>query len=363
MLDPALDVLVVGAGIAGLLSAIELHDHGLKVALADAGAARPPASWAGGGILSPLFPWRYPDATHLLCRDALSDYHYWRRRILLAGGEDPEIREDGALIYSRDPDRANQWATRLGVPLKAADNNHYQGSAGTSALSMPQLASIRNPQLLVGLRHLVATLGISILPHQVRSICLTGEGVSVRFGKLDQQVPRVLVTAGAWASELLASWQHEPIFPVRGQMLLYRCPVPLPTIVLDEAGYLIPRADGLVLAGSTVEYHQQDMRPTETACKTLRAMAERLWPLLRESTLLAQWAGIRPGTRRQLPIIGQLPDSAGRVWLNGGHFRNGLVCGPAAARLVGRLMVGASSDIDPSPYAPVPVPSSSSLLS
>ena len=355
------DTLIIGAGVAGMMSALELAAKGDRVRLLDVGRHRPPASWAGGGILSPLFPWRYPDPLHALASEALPLYRQWQAAILAAGGPDPEIRQDGMLVFARDGARARAWAWRHDVELGARTQCGFEPSRGGEALWLANIATVRNPLLLRGLRILLARSGVPLLETRATDIRLGAQGVTVMAGDGALHADRVLVTAGAWSSPLLASWMRADIFPVRGQMLLYRSAEPLACVVLDDAGYLIPRRDGLVLAGSTLELEVEDTVPTAAAHQQLRSMAERLWPALRRAELRAQWAGLRPGSQRALPLIGEVPGTDGRLWLNGGHFRNGLVCAPASARLISALMCGEAAACDPTPYALSPSSSASSL--
>lgn len=348
------DVLVVGAGVAGILSALELQQRGCSVRLLDAGVARQPASWAGGGILSPLFPWRYPDAMTPLTRNARRDYALWRDRILAVGGSDPELRDGGMLVLEPgDDELAIAWAGRHGVRLEqisAAERMPWL--ADRHALWLPEIARIRNPRLLKGLEVLRCQAGIELVRGQAFSVEKATDSVRVLTSNGEQQAGCVLLTAGAWTAGLLPESLRQSIFPVRGQMLLYRPAGPFPdSVLLSPAGYLIPRADGLLLAGSTVETGIDDCIPTEQAFARLRGMAEQLWPALRGVIPVAQWAGIRPGSTSALPLIGSLPGSEGHIWINSGHFRNGLVCAPASAELIADLICGLTPGMDPAPYS------------
>ncbi len=348
------DVLVVGAGVAGILSALELKQRGCSVRLLDAGVARQPASWAGGGILSPLFPWRYPDAMTPLTRNARRDYGVWRDHILAAGGPDPELRDGGMLVLEPgDDELAMAWAGRHDLELKPVSaGERMPWLADRRALWLPEVASIRNPRLLKGLEILRQQAGIELIREQVLSVEKDSGRVRVLTHGGRMQADRVLLTAGAWTAGLLPQSLSQSIFPVRGQMLLYRPATPFPdSVLLSPAGYLIPRADGLLLAGSTVETGVDDCIPTEQALTRLQGMAEQLWPALRGVIPVAQWAGIRPGSTRPLPLIGELPGSEGHIWVNSGHFRNGLVCAPASAALVADLICELAPGIDPVPYS------------
>jgi glycine oxidase len=354
-------VVIVGAGIAGLLSALELADRGWQVSLLDAGPVRPPASWAGGGILSPLFPWRYPSSLLPLTRDARGDYALWGERIMAAGGTDPELLDGGMVVLAgAEQQQASDWGLQHNICVEVGPVEDWlPWLSAQPAIHLPEVARIRNPCLLKGLAVLVRRSGIRCLDALVDAVHSSASGVRLDTSAGVVEADHVLITAGAWSQRLLPD-VPSLTYPVKGQMLLYRPAQVFPgKVLLAEHGYLIPRADGLVLAGSTVEADQWDGRPTESACTQLRQAAARLWPALEKVEPVAQWSGIRPGSRRPLPAIGPVPGGHDRVWLNNAHFRNGLVCGPASARLVAQLISGQTPFCDPAAYS-VPVSSSSS---
>ena len=140
--------------------------------------------------------------------------------------------------------------------------------------------------------------------------------------------------------------------PVRGQMILFKCATDfLPSMVLAGRRYAIPRRDGHILVGSTLEYCGFDKSTTENALDSLRATAAELLPDLANAPVVGHWAGLRPGSPDGIPFIGELASHPG-LWLNCGHFRNGLVLAPASCRLLADLMLGRAPSIDPTPYAP-----------
>ena len=215
---------------------------------------------------------------------------------------------------------------------------------------MPEIASIRNPHILKELRQLAIQRGIKIECAAVRRILKNRVGVELENGER-HEAGQLLLAAGHWNAQLAGhALAPGELFPVRGQMLLFRLPPGrLPIILLSEKGYLIPRRDGLVLAGSTLEPNVSDCRPTYDGERQLRQMAETLLPELEGQQPIAQWAGIRPGCIRPEPIIRPLDDKQS-CWLVGGHYRNGLVAAPATARLVADLLQGRPAFVDPKPY-------------
>ncbi|PKM22038.1 MAG: glycine oxidase ThiO [Gammaproteobacteria bacterium HGW-Gammaproteobacteria-14] len=355
------DTLVIGAGVAGLMSALELRDRGQRVLVIGSPHA-PPASWAGGGILSPLFPWRYPDALLPLTSGAFSAYEHWAHRIAEVGGISPELAAGGMRVWDDvGADELAVWSQRSGM-VAQWDMTPYGGMASPS-IWMPDVGRIRNPRLLKGLRHLVkATLDIVLVDAHVQSFHSDERGVFARTEHEDFRADRALIAAGAWSDRFLPDDGKPYVFPVKGQMLMYRVPEGgLTSVLLTPNGYLIPRSSGLVLVGSTVEPGLSDSLPTHEAMDRLKTVASQLLPpSTRGAELVAQWAGVRPGSRRPVPWIGSVPEYGGRVWLNSGHFRNGLVCAPASARLVAQLMTGVAPFCNPEPYAPLLSSSSSS---
>lgn len=346
------DVLIVGGGIIGLCSALELKRRGREVLVLDAGPAVPPASWAGGGILSPLFPWRYPEPVTRLTSDAVARYRALAAEIHACGG-DTELDECGLLVaVPDDRERAAQWARENGISMRTVPADEVQqGLAFECGLYFPGLGAIRNPGLLEGIERLLVQRGVEIRRESVSGLALRQSGVSVTTGRDRYEAGQVLVAAGQASSALLYHLGLSlPLFPVKGQMLMYRGrPGGLKTVVLTENGYLIPRRDGRVLAGSTLEPGEDSVAPTRQAGEALHARALALWPALEGCPLEAQWAGVRPGCHGDIPWIGALPECPG-VWVATGHYRNGLVAAPATAELVAQMICGEPTRLDPAPF-------------
>ena len=123
----------------------------------------------------------------------------------------------------------------------------------------------------------------------------------------------------------------------------------LDRVVLSDGRYLIPREDGRILVGSTLERTGFEKQLTEQAHRSLYQSALDLLPALAECEVEAQWAGLRPGSPDGIPYIGAVEGFA-NLYLNAGHYRNGLVLAPASCRLVADLMLKRTPEIDPQPY-------------
>ncbi|MBU3056206.1 glycine oxidase ThiO [Pseudomonas indica] len=360
MNDP---VVIVGGGALGLLSAYQLALAGLEVTLLEVGEVGREASWAGGGIVSPLYPWRYSSAVSALAHWSQDFYPRFGEQLRIDSGVDPEVHVTGLYwLDLEDEEQALQWAKEQGRPLgKVAMETVYAaipclGAGFERAICMPDVANVRNPRLLNALKALLKQLpNVKIVEGSgVTGFLRDGEkvrGVSTNNG--DIKGSRVLVTAGAWSGELLGKLGVElPVEPVKGQMILYKCAEDfLPSMVLAKGRYAIPRRDGHILVGSTLEHAGFDKTPTNEALESLKASAAELLPALAEAEVVGHWAGLRPGSPEGIPFIGPVLGFEG-LWLNCGHYRNGLVLAPASCRLLADLMLGRSPIVDPAPYAP-----------
>lgn len=355
--------LVIGAGIIGLLTAYKLVGAGLRVTLVEAGEPGREASWAGGGIVSPLYPWRYPPAVQALALQAQDAYPALAAQLLQDSGLDPELYVTGLYwLDVEDEELAMAWAARHARTLRRVPVDEVrQGIPALAdrfqrALFAPGVANIRNPRLLRALRVALERLAhVDIHSQQAAQgfVQENGRVVGVRTAVAEYRADQVVLAAGAWTGELLASLGLGlPVEPVRGQMVLFKCePDFLPSMLLAGRRYAIPRRDGHVLVGSTLEYCGFDKSTTDDALDSLRATAAELLPDLARAPVVGHWAGLRPGSPDGIPFIGELAEHPG-LWLNCGHFRNGLVLAPASCRLLADLMLGRAPSLDPAPYAP-----------
>lgn len=347
----------------GLLSAYQLAMAGKRVTLLDRGLAGAEASWAGGGIVSPLYPWRYNQSVTALAHWSQDYYPGLGQRLLSDTGLDPEVHVTG--LYWLDLDdqaEALAWAQRQGrplyeVPVEAAYAQvPVLGEGFKRAIHMSGVANVRNPRLVKALRAALQGLPNVTLREHSAVLQFVRDGARVTgvvTAEGDMLAEQVVVAAGAWSGEVLRSLGLAlPVEPVKGQMILFTCAENfLPSMVLAGGRYAIPRRDGHILVGSTLEHVGFDKTPTDEALASLRASAETLLPALRDVEVVGHWAGLRPGSPEGIPFIGEVPEHPG-LWLNCGHYRNGLVLAPASCQLLTDLMLGQQPIIDPAPYSP-----------
>jgi glycine oxidase len=351
---------VIGGGVIGLLSAYELALAGRSVVVIERGQAGREASWAGGGILSPLYPWRYPEPITRLALWGERRYPALVEALRLEGGVDAEWTRSGMLSLAvSDVDLALAWARQHAIPLELINDSALRVLEPSLAAEGPAvwdeaLAQVRNPRLLAALKQVLRKRGVDIRENTAVEgvVARNGRLAALRTAQGELAAQQCLVAAGAWAGALLArTGLSLPIRPVRGQMLLFRAiPGLVKRIVLKDSRYLVPRRDGHVLAGSTVEEVGFDRATTAIAREELRAAAIALVPALGNYEVEHHWAGLRPGSPDGIPYIGEHPDIRG-LFVNAGHYRNGIVLAPASARLAADLMLGREPLLDPTPYA------------
>ena len=342
------DVVVVGAGVIGLTTAWALVQAGRQPLVLDAGAPAAEASWAGGGIVCPVPPWRYPDPINALVARSRALFPDLIQSLERSSGEDCEYRVSGLLLVGELADQGRDWLAR-GQPDTstgvAADFEPELRPPAVPAILLEQIPQVRNPRLARALVGALGRHGVPVRGHaEVTRIRWDGDcvvGIVTAGGEVIKAAD-VVVATGAWTDQLLAGSGliGLGIEPVRGQMLLFAPRRPLLRHIVNHGrGYFIPRRDGRILAGSSVERVGFDRRPQRAFYEQTLATARSCLPALSESDVECQWLGFRPAIAGELPAIGAYPGVRG-LWLNAGHFRNGLGMAPAAAELLVRQMQG-----------------------
>jgi len=341
------DFLIVGAGAIGLTSAQALLQAGYRVTVVERGSVGQEASWAGGGILSPLCSWDYPESVTRLAHRGMGMFGEAAAMLHASTGIDPEYQRSGMLLLPPyQPELATQWCMRHKVALQQVNLADYlpgylQGRQGArqhgDGLLLPEVAQVRNPRLLRALRAHVEMLGGVILEqHEVQKLEIAGDRVvalQTTQGKLAADT--YIVAAGAWSQALLGEYAlNMDIRPIRGQILLLKFDTPpLRQILLKKDLYLIPRRDGHVLVGSTLEDVGFDKSTTIEARDNLLGRVREIFPDWRDRQPLKQWAGFRPGSPDNIPTIGRHPRVT-NLYANSGHFRYGVTMSLASAELL-----------------------------
>jgi glycine oxidase len=354
------DITIIGGGVMGLMTAREFIEAGASVTILEKNCCGQEASWAGGGILSPLYPWRQAQSITDLVLPSLKRYPEIAANLFEKTDINPEWTQSGLWI-TKNPDNvlAREWCEHSQIKVETPDSDFFkQLNANTlNPIFLPEIAQIRNPRFLQALKQDVLNKGGRLiencditnftLEHQRLHDVHTNQGRFV--------VNEIVLTTGAWTrsifQQLLLGLLDVPeIYPAKGQMLLFDAPLgTLSHIILDGDRYLIPRRDGKIIVGSTVEHDVFHKTLTVEAHDQLTKFATELLPALKTAPMIKHWAGLRPGTEDGVPYIGRHPEIS-NLSLNAGHFRNGLTMSPASAQLLVDLVLNRPPIVNPEPY-------------
>lgn len=353
-------VLIVGGGIVGCITAMELVKQGCQVTIVErnkiASQTSGESSWAGGGIIFPLLPWLYSDAVNTLTNEGANFYRALSQQLHHETGVDANFENSGFLLLPKfDTQAALTWCERYQVPAQAVKASAFdvQSLSGEDALWLPTVCQVRPPYLMQAMRLWLEQHHVTMLEH-TELVPLKETQQLNQWQTVDGQTlsaDQFVVTSGAWSFDLLKQTSAKlNIKPMRGQILLYKPTKNLPQIVYREGFYMIPRRDGYLLAGSTLEDVGFDAGTTEAVRDEIKAKAEAIMPELKNQPIVKHWSGLRPGTPENLPTISAHP-SIENLYLNTGHFRYGLTMAPASAKLIATLMSGETPHIDATAYA------------
>ena len=353
------DCIIVGGGVIGLLTARQLFLEGVDVLLLEKGPLGGESSWAGGGIVSPLYPWRYSDAVNVLAERSKKIYPELTKTLFEETGRDCELINSGLFTVTEKDKEIIHWAKKWSVDARFI--NDYEtiheiensvGDAVDKGIWMPDILQIRNPRFVKALK---ASFGYLSIPYQeqtaVEEIIVENNKVSgVRTKQKTFFADKVIIASGAWSAQFSVTQSSVDVLPVKGQMIMYKGePDQVKRIILSEGHYIIPRKDGRILAGSTLEKIGFDKTISSSALDELHQAAIKLVPLLDKLTVERQWAGLRPGTEQGIPYICQ-HDDIEDLYIHAGHFRNGIVLGAASAELMADIILARQSWCDTSPY-------------
>lgn len=354
------DCLIMGGGVIGLSIAYELATHGLQVQVIDKSEMGREASWAGAGILPPANLQTAVDPIDRLRGLSHPLHAQWSRQLAEETGIDNGYHECGGLYLARQQGEAaslqafTQWLQEDKIdviPLSMQDLIRQEPALSETATAgdikaaylVPGESQCRNPDHLKALVQACKQRGVvlseNVAAHAFNLRDNQIDSVATSAGEL--QAGSYCLTSGAWSGQLLEQLNvPNGILPVRGQMILYRCPERLLTHIINEGTrYLVPRDDGRLLVGSCEEEVGFEKSTTVEMLAELTALAESLVPRLRSATMERSWAGLRPGSFDGFPYIGPIP-GLDRAFVAAGHFRSGLHLSTGTAVTMGQLIQG-----------------------
>ncbi len=350
-------VVIIGAGVVGLGIAWRLAARA-EVLLFDRGKAGAGASHAAAGMLAACAE-AEPGEEDLVAlgRDSQARWPAFAEELLAASGVDVELRREGTLVLALTADDQAtlshhlEFQKKLGLPLEwlsaaatRAKEPHLAGKLAGSVFS-PQDHQVDNRKLAAALRIAAEAAGATIHEHKpVKEISVQGgraTGIVLEDGT-SVAADRVVLAAGAWSRTIagLPPDRRPPVRPIKGQMLALRMDAAAPLLnhVLWAPGaYLVPRRDGRLIVGATVEEKGFDETITAGGMLTLLEAAWRAIPAVEELPIEEIWVGHRPGSRDDAPILGRAPLE--NLFYATGHHRNGILLAPVTADAMARLIL------------------------
>jgi glycine oxidase len=353
-------VIIVGAGVIGLSIARELARRGVgDIVVCDKGALGKEASWAAGGILAPQVEADRSDDFFKLATASRDLYPSFAQALRDETNIDVELDQTGTLYVAfTDDEEAElkqrlEWQQRAGLRvewLHGADVRCIEPNVSSEvrcALRFPDDWQVENRKVVEALIAANEKLGVRLFPNcEVTSLRVDGDrvvGVETGNGRID--AARVIVCAGAWTSSLTTPTSSAPIEiePVRGQMLCFKPAEQIPRhVIYSQRGYLVPRRDGRLLTGSTNEHVGFDKSVTDEGVNSIKSMALEIAPRLASEPIVDSWAGFRPRSLDDMPVLGPDADIVGLFYATG-HFRNGILLAPLTAEVLANLFVGDAS--------------------
>jgi glycine oxidase len=374
------DVAVVGGGVAGLAAARELGRAGLSVVVFDAAQRRGPASNAAAGMLAPQAEADCADELFELLCASRDMYPEFAESLREESGVDIELDRTGTLYLAfteedeREAAKRFEWQTSAGLSVERLTADEARALEPRvspnvrSALRFPRDWQVENRKLVRALRASAESFGVRVLEDtEAHGVYVSrddrAEGVVTSEGTV--YAGSVVFAAGAWSSRLLkfsvppckmkeTELADDPrVEPVRGQVLCFRqddTQAPLfRHVVYSPRGYVVPRRDGRMLAGSTTEHAGFDCRVTVEGINSVRARAEEIAPALAALAPSDSWAGLRPRAWDGLPVIGESEEVRGLFYATG-YYRNGILLAPASGRIVADLVTRGTTNVASSAF-------------
>jgi glycine oxidase len=345
------DILIIGGGIIGLTTAYFLAKKGQKVTVLDRGELGQEASWAGAGIIPPGNPERAATPLDQLRARSVSLLPVFSAELKQLTGLDNGYRVCGGIEFLTPEDEyaVELWRaeglvfTELSADELQVREPQVRAVPGVRAYEFPGFAQVRNPWHLQALIAACTRLGVELLPHSpVHGWQRDGSRITgALLENVTLQADRFLLSAGAWSEGLLSQLGVSlGIHPVKGQIVLYRCETrPFQRILMHGKRYLVPREDGRVLVGATEEIEAEfNKESTKTSIDELKKFATELVPGLLNAEVEKTWAGLRPGSRDKLPMIGQVPEYS-NFFVAAGHYRAGVQLSAATGQGLTEMLI------------------------
>jgi glycine oxidase len=365
-------VLVAGGGVVGLAVARALARRGVGVTLVERGALGAEASWAAGGMLAPQAEADARDPFFELACAARDAYPALAAELLAETGVDIELDRTGTLYVALNETdevelaRRYEWQRGAGLAVEwltgaEARAVEPQLAAGVrAALRFPLDGQVENRRLLVALRRAVERQGVRVCERtEVTAVRVAaGRAVGVETAQGFLGAGAVVVACGAWSARVPVEGAARteafgpPVEPVRGQMLCFAAAPPVVRhVVYSPRGYLVPRRDGRLLAGSTTERAGFEKAVTAAGLHAITAHALELAPAVGALPLVDAWSGLRPRGAGEWPVVGAAAEVP-NLYFATAHYRNGILLAPLTADLLAEQIVTHNTPRALAPFTP-----------
>ena len=359
-------VIIVGGGVIGLSIAQHLLTRGVTPIVIDCGLFAKESSWAGAGYLDLRSAAKTGGDFFKLCRFSYDLFPEWISRIHRESGIDPEFLDSGSLDLAMD-EKDEEEICSLERKLKDEKlEGHWLTTAEAkklepglskdirSAFYLKETRQVRPPRLTRALLQILEKKGAILRENEsVENFLEKGRriyGVNTNKGMIEGD--EVVLASGAWTG----LWGEKfkmfiPVKPVRGQVIMFNAqPGVLKKIIFTSMAYLVPRVDGKIYVGSTLEEVGFDKSTTSEGLERLKQGAQGVIPSLVDALIDDSWAGLRPGSPDGWPILGRLPNWEG-VWIAAGHFTHGLLLSAATGQIMTQAILGEPTSFDLSPFS------------
>lgn len=342
------DVAIAGGGLIGGAIALELAQAGLRVGVFDRGEPGREASWASAGILSPApeNPGVIPMVP--LGKASLAAYPEFVANVEEISGQSVGFRPHGTIEALFSADAVRELSTVIALhhglglkaePLRPEDARELEPSLSSeveAAALRPDEASVDNRLLTQAILAAAKKSGVEIFSGQgAEAVWRDGArcaGLKLRGGET-VSAKWTVIAAGAFSSQIDGAQAYAPVRPAKGQILALRADgLKMERVLWSDKVYLVPRNDGRIVAGATVEYVGYEKGVTAGGVESILSAAIELAPGLADARIEETWAGLRPDSPDHLPILG--PTDVDGLLIATGHFRSGVLLTPITARLM-----------------------------
>jgi glycine oxidase len=360
------DVAIAGGGLVGGAIAFELARAGLQVALFERQQPGEGSSWAAAGILSPAPENAGMISTVPLGRASLQLYPEFIAAVEEVSGQSVGYRARGTLEALFSTDAPEKLSTIIALhhglglkaePVSAEDAREMEPALNPeleAAVFRPDEASVDNRALTKAVLAAAERCGVKIFTaSKVQSIANIGgryAGFLVDGEKVESRWS--VIAAGCWSAEIDGAARYAPVRPAKGQMVALRAKdFSIERVLWSDHVHLVPRNDGKILAGATVEYTGFEKNVTAGGLQKIIAAALQLAPALADAQIEETWAGLRPDAPDHLPIIG--PTDLDGLVIATGHFRSGILLAPITAQLIREWITTHNVSVDWARFSPM----------